>query len=399
MRLFLVILVFIALILQEILRVYFIMPFPGSQEDETIQIAYFIHNNLIYFRLIGIVLVLYLAYPFLSKGSSVVKITLSVVLGFYGVVFYMFNYRFLADKMFLQPKTVLFLDVKENKVPDKQLVLGVTIGDESKAYPIEIIGYHHQLRDIVGGEPIMVTYCTVCRTGRVFRPIVDGKTGSFRLVGMDHYNAMFEDAETKSWWRQVNGEAIVGPLTGKKLEEVSAAQMTLAMWKNLHPDTKILQQDSAFLSAYKELEKYDEGTRTGRLERKDSLSWQDKSWVIGVQVGMDSRAYDWVEMQKVRVVNDELGGAPLLVLADPDAVSFHSFGRILDNDTLTFSLDDKSTNLKDNKTGSTWNWSGVCVTGALQGISLAPVQCYQEYWHSWRTFRPQTSKYASVPNP
>ena len=200
MKLVLLIVGFLVLMTVEILRVYFIMPFPGSQEDETIRTAYFIHNNIIYFRLIGLALFIYPALYFFRRGGQLVKITLAVVFGFYGVVFYMFNFRFLADKMFLQPNTKIFLERRDSKVDPKQLVLGVTIGNESKAYPIEIIGYHHQVRDTVGGQPIMVTYCTVCRTGRVFSPIIDGKAETFRLVGMDHYNAMFEDAETKSWW-------------------------------------------------------------------------------------------------------------------------------------------------------------------------------------------------------
>ncbi|MFX5562960.1 DUF3179 domain-containing (seleno)protein, partial [Acinetobacter baumannii] len=64
------------------------------------------------------------------------------------------------------------------------------------AYPIQFIGYHHQVVDTVGGEPIIATYCTVCRTGRIFSSTVDGVPEKFRLVGMDHFNAMFEDART-----------------------------------------------------------------------------------------------------------------------------------------------------------------------------------------------------------
>jgi hypothetical protein len=48
----------------------------------------------------------------------------------------------------------------------------------------------------------------------VFSPVVDGRSETFRLVGMDHFNAMFEDASTHSWWRQANGEAIAGPSKG-----------------------------------------------------------------------------------------------------------------------------------------------------------------------------------------
>ena len=398
MRLGLLIAGFIVLITVEILRVYFIMPFPGSQKDETIDVAYFLHNNIIYFRLLGLVLMAYPFAYFFNRGSQVIKVTLAVVFGFYVVVFYMFNYRYLADQMFLQPKNRIFLDASQSKVLGKQLVVGVAIGNESKAYPIEVIGYHHQVRDEVSGVPIMVTYCTVCRTGRVFSPTVEGKPESFRLVGMDHFNAMFEDASTKSWWRQVNGEAIVGPLKGKLLNEIPSEQMALSEWISLHPNTKVLQPDTTFSEAYDGLKGYGAGKKKGTLERKDSLSWERKSWIVGIQVGGEARAYDWIELQKLRVINDVIAEVPLLIAANPDSMSFRSFNRIVDNDTLLFSLNESATNLIDIKTNSRWNWNGQCVEGPLQGKSLKSAQSHQEYWHSWQTFHPQTTKYILPPS-
>ena len=79
------------------------------------------------------------------------------------------------------------------------------------------IGYHHQVRDRVGGTDVLVTYCTVCRSGRVFSPLVDGTLERFRLVGMDRFNAMFEDESTGSWWRQATGAAVAGPRKGIQL--------------------------------------------------------------------------------------------------------------------------------------------------------------------------------------
>ena len=93
--------------------------------------------------------------------------------------------------------------------------MGVLVNGEARAYPIQFLGYHHQVRDTIAGQPIIVTFCTVCRTGRVFSPFVDGAPETFRLAGMDHFNAMFEDATTGSWWRQATGEAIAGPRRGK----------------------------------------------------------------------------------------------------------------------------------------------------------------------------------------
>jgi hypothetical protein len=118
----------------------------------------------------------------------------------------------------------------DNKVDRKKLVIGVVSNNEAKAYPIQIIGYHHQVRDTIGNTPIMVTYCTVCRTGRVFSPVVNGKPETFRLVGMDHFNAMFEDATTESWWQQATGVAVTGKLKGKALQEIPSTQSTLESW-------------------------------------------------------------------------------------------------------------------------------------------------------------------------
>lgn len=108
--------------------------------------------------------------------------------------------------------------VKLNDSNARDLVITVERKGDARAYPIELIGYHHQVLDTIDGEPVMVTYCTVCRTGRAFSPLVNGEPETFRLVGMDHYNAMFKDGtRTKSWWRQATGECIAGPLKGQLL--------------------------------------------------------------------------------------------------------------------------------------------------------------------------------------
>ena len=203
------------LIAVEILRVYFIMPFPGSQQSNTIDIAYFIDRNIWWLRLIGFAIVIIPSLNLFKHSSIWKKVVALLVLIFYGIVVYAFNFKFLADKMFYQPKEKLFATVQTDTTSKSKLIIGVNINNEAKAYPIEIIGYHHQVRDTVGGQPVMVTYCTVCRTGRVYSPFIDGKMETFRLVGMDHFNAMFEDATTKSWWRQENGLAITGPLKDK----------------------------------------------------------------------------------------------------------------------------------------------------------------------------------------
>jgi hypothetical protein len=300
----------------EIVSVYYIMPFPGSQVDEMVDVAYFIQNYIWVFRAIGLLLIAYPAFSFLRGHNPYFKWTAAVLLFFWATVFYNVNFRFQADKIFYQPESKILVAVDKNKITENQLVIGVNINAKAKAYPIEIIGYHHQVRDTIGGEEVMITYCTVCRTGRVYSPVVDGKPEVFRLVGMDHFNAMFEDGRTKSWWRQANGEAIVGPSKGKILKEIPSEQMSLSAWLARYPNSLILQPDSMFKDQYKDLEKYDEGTIEGKLEGRDSLSWKDKSWVVGIPMGLFAKAYDWNELVKQRVLNDEVGKKPIVVVLE-----------------------------------------------------------------------------------
>jgi len=383
----------------EIFRVYFIMPFPGSQHANTIDLAYFIDHNRLLLRLLGLLLVIYPLYASFSKGKTWTKVTLTLVIALYAVIFYFFNFRFEADKMFYQPGTVRFADAAANKVPSEKLVIGISINNETKAYPIQIIGYHHQVRDTLGGMPVMITYCTVCRTGRVFSPIVNGKNEDFRLVGMDHFNAMFEDATTRSWWQQATGVTIAGPLKNVRLRELSSYQSSLGEWVSEHPDTKILQPDTVYKKQYDDLADYDKGTIKGSLEKRDSASWKAKSWVIGIKSENTTKAYDWNDLINHSMIQDTIGNIPVLLLLGPDSTTFHVWNRNVGAQTLQFIQVPDQPYIKDSTTGSTWSFNGKCLAGPLKDQQLQPVQYYQEFWHSWSNFHPGTTKYEllSVP--
>jgi hypothetical protein len=208
----------------EILNVYLIMPMPGSQRMNSINAAYFLYQWRWVFRLLFGMMIL----TGLLKTSWKRKWVPVIPLAILSFIIYVFNFQMAADHMFYQPKQLLMADATHNKVDSQRLVIGVVNKDEAKAYRSGYwisspgAGYYW-------GKPILVTYCTVCRTGRVYEPIVNGNHETFRLVGMDHFNAMLEDVTTKSWWRQATGEAITGTLKGKQLPEYFSTQTS---WEN-----------------------------------------------------------------------------------------------------------------------------------------------------------------------
>jgi len=384
---------FILLIVFECLRVYLIMPMPGSQTFNSIDLAYFLGSNK---NSIRILLYLIILLPFIKiiKGNSIwEKIGLAILSLVYIAIFYVFTFMMEADKMFLQPTHTYFYKIAENKIPIDKLVIGVTENGIEKAYPIQLIGYHHQVRDSIGQTPIMVTYCTVCRTGRVYSPMVNGKLENFRLVGMDHFNAMFEDATTKSWWRQANGECIAGPLKGYKLKEINSEQLSLKAWFRKHPNAEVLQPDEKFAATLAKMDSYDKGKSKSNLTKRDTASWQFKSWVLGIDIGESAKTYDWNYVEKNKIVQDSLPSLPILILLENDSASFHAYNRTVNNMSLQFQK--RNDSIMDTYSQSLWNEDGICIDGKLKGLSLTPIASYQEYLHSWEYFHPKSKRYPS----
>ena len=385
-------LLFLLLFLQEIARVYLVMPFPGSQELDLVQLAYGLDRYAVVIRLVLLGSIGALIWYRMRTQQKVRKIWLGVFLAIYALMYFGISTQMTAESMFREPIVKRFRVAELDSAQAEKIVMGIVINGEAAAYPIQFLGYHHQVRDTVGGRPVLVTYCTVCRTGRVYSLLVDGKTEVFRLVGMDHFNAMFEDATTKSWWRQATGECIAGPLQGKTLETIPSQQMSLGAWMSEHPNSKVMQPDPNFADQYGYLTNYESGRSKGDLTRRDSASWQRKSWVIGVIIDDDTkRTYDWNDLVRKRIITDDVDGRPIVLTIEPDNKSFHAFRAYFGNrksmERLRFTLRD-STTMTDSGTGSVWTLTGFCIEGALKGIKLYRAQAYQEYLHSWEQFHP-----------
>jgi len=379
------------LIAFEILRVYLIMPLPGSQEMNSIDLAYFLGSNKLLIRTIGLGMIATPFYMVMRNGKLITKILLVIVGLLYIFLFYMFNFKMEADKMFYQPTVIKLSTADSNKIGRDKLVIGIELNGEVRAYPIQLIGYHHQVVDTINSIPVMVTYCTVCRTGRVFNPVVNGKYEKFRLVGMDHFNAMFEDETTKSWWRQSTGECIAGPLKGTKLSEIKSEQVALNAWLRRFPNSLILQGDEKFKSSFENMDTYDKGNSKSNLTKRDTASWNPKSLIVGIEKDFSAKAYDWNQLVALRIIQDSLPDLPLVILLENDSASFHTYNRKINNDILNFSL--RNDSIIDLNSQSLWDFDGRCIDGKFKGASLEKIKSYQEYVHSWEYFHPGSKRH------
>lgn len=130
-------------------------------------------------------------------------------------------------------------------------VLGLEVGEEAVAYPIRLLNWHELVDDEIGGVPVAVTYCPLCRSGIVFDRRAAGAVLEFGVSGL-LYNSdlVMYDRSTRSLWSQIMAEAIAGPSTGVKLARLPARRASWARWKAEHPGTKTVLFDTGHKRDY-----------------------------------------------------------------------------------------------------------------------------------------------------
>ncbi len=382
----------LTLVVPEVLHVYFNMPFPGNQSENTLGVVYFLMRNIYVIRFIGLAIIGYPLYWYLKRGKWYAKVAaLGAVFVF--ICFYVVtNYVLDAYQTFRQPVQKTFVRAEANTIHPANNVIGIVINGEAKAYPIEVLHYLNQVCDTVGGMPVLVTYCTPCCNGRVYSPVVNGAYQPFQLIRMNNAHAMFEDSSTGSWWKQETGEAVAGPLQGEVLNQIPSYQMPLRAWLRKHPNSLIMQRDSTFNNRYDSLDESDKGTREVRLMEKDTQAYFLTSLIVGVIVDSEhTKAYPWSELKRKKVINDTIGGTPIVIMLDTNGASFHAFTASIPESRLYFIYDKDSRVIYDTNTRSIWDNGGACVVGPLEGKRIHVLPAYQESIHLWQQFHPEST--------
>jgi hypothetical protein len=231
----------------------------------------------------------------------------------------------------------------------------------------------------------------------VWETEVDGQPLKFHLAGINNQNFIMRDESTNSWWQQVSGAAIHGPLKGKQLKQVFVDEISFAVWKREHPNGRVLRPDEKFKAEY---EKADWETSIQRMPVVTPADPQDRlkprSLIVGLELNSKSKAYAQADLVKQRLTLDELGGVPIFLIVGEDGQSVRAFERSVNGRTLEFFVKAEATTLQlvDAETGSTWNFSGLAISGQLAGQKLKPVALLKDFWFDWKLYHPSTTIYS-----
>jgi len=213
---------------------------------------------------------------------------------------------------------------------------------------------------------------------------VDGRILRFHLAGLNHQNFIMMDEETGSWWQQITGECILGPLRGKRLRRIASDEVTLAIWRSERPASTIVRFDSRY--------RYPQSDWERNIELIPAPG--SRELVVGIELGGSSAAYPLGPLRGQSPLNAKIGATPVLVVADTGGNSVRSFLRpIAQGQTLEFYRRPADGSLIDSTTGSVWNFAGLAIAGPLAGQSLAPVQNTKDFWFDWSRYHPGSTLY------
>ncbi len=346
-----------------------------------------------------------------------------------------------------QTEAAAWLEVEEP-------VIALSLGGESRAYPLQILTWHEIVNDTLGGVPVAVTFCPLCNSALAFDrrvPLTNDTLEELRALTPDlittdpsetfrrayrlqtrddtapeaglevtfgvsgllyNSNLLMFDSESRTLWSQLVGEGAVGALTGTALLRYPAQIVSFADFRKAFPAGSVLSRETGFSRNYgtNPYVGYDRadtppflfsGETDGRLP--------PKTRVVTLGRGGEAAAYPFDALANVGAVNDDVGGEPLVFFWQPgtrsaldagtiaeseDIGAVGVFSRILDGVTLTFSREVAV--FKDKETDSSWNLLGQAVAGELKGEQLVAVPHDNTLWFAWAAFRPDTRIYGGA---
>jgi len=226
---------------------------------------------------------------------------------------------------------------------------------------------------------------------------VNGRVLNFYLAGINNQNFLMRDRETGSWWQQITGKAIYGPLRGASLDLVLSDELTFGEWRTEFPSGQVLAPVPKYVKEYDSNWEPDVA-KLPVVISFPGVELKSRDVVVGLTVNGTARAYPWDSFAKQSPVLDRVNGTPLLLVLGPDGKSFRIFISRVDGKDAEFFLQGEDNGkhdwlLIDTTTASQWNFQGCATSGAAQGRCLEQVPALKDYWFDWRNYHPDTTVY------
>jgi hypothetical protein len=226
----------------------------------------------------------------------------------------------------------------------------------------------------------------------VWKRSIQGRILTFHVAGINNQNFLMRDDETGSFWQQVNGKCISGPLVGQQLELSRSEELTFALWKQEAPAGKVLASDPRFTNLYASA---DWENRTGKLPTvtRSAPALAPRELVVGIAMDDATKAYPVDTLQAEVLAQDSLAGTPLLLALGPDQKSTRAFIRRIpgeEREVDFYKMPGQEWAMMDSASASVWDFRGCALSGPARGKCLPRVSILKDYWFDWQQYHPQT---------
>ena len=288
---------------------------------------------------------------------------------------------------------------------DDDLVLGVTVAGQARAYPWWVAKNFHVVDDVVGGVPLALAFCEQCSGVAAFRRTLDGRVLVFEVAGVYGGTIILRDRQTRTLWAPFSGRALEGPLAGRKLDRVPVSVMRWDEWTARHPTGEVAwapARSRAGHGSWYEPGKWGIVSEMGSTLQSWDPRLPENDLVYGIEGagagGRGGKAYrlTWLRERK-GIANDVVAGTPVVVVAR-GSLDVAAYDRRVKGRELTFRPSAGSQAvMNDEETGSDWSGDGEALAGPLRGERLEHADGYVVEWHVWSSQNP-SAEVAGVPD-
>ncbi|MEM7058267.1 MAG: DUF3179 domain-containing protein [Pseudomonadota bacterium] len=265
---------------------------------------------------------------------------------------------------------------------DEDLVFGVEINGDARAYPLRIMGWHEMFNDVIGGVPVALAYCTLCGAGILFETEVEGREQPF-VFGSSGFlyrsNKLMYDHATNSLWNQFTGEPVGGPLahSGIKLKIRPVTITSWANWKAQNPGTQVLDIETGFSRDYGSGVVYRDYFASPDLMFPtivDQTRLRQKDFVYGIRVAGGAKAWPITAFANQAVINDQVGLSNVVLIGNAMTRTVRAY----DRGDLEFSGSAEGIN----GPGGAWQITEDALIGPT-GEKLPRMPGHVAYWFAW----------------
>jgi hypothetical protein len=205
---------------------------------------------------------------------------------------------------------------------DEDEVISVTIGFETRAYPLRILVWHEVVNDQFGDQPLVVTYSALSGSAMVFKPGVNqaGTPRSFGVSGL-LYNSclLMYDRENEELWSQLRMQGVSGSVMKEPLEMIPGTRMSWSAWKKKNLMGQVLSNETGHDIDYSDEWPYGDYAQQAETifpfdVNRNEL--QTKERVIGVVEGESARCWPLEKLKEKGELYDAIGPRPIRVQYD-----------------------------------------------------------------------------------